>query len=144
MSPWDCDINASEKLHAGSLGIMAVVTGRCQPRRVSEIAERLGDRIRGLREAAAMSQEDLAAAAGISRVHLSSLERGVKDASLPTCARLAQALRIALPKLVDLEERPRAVRPIDRFVMKVASFAEGATVAELERAEKLMRVFFGR
>lgn len=111
---------------------------------MSEISERLGERIRSLREAAGLSQEELAAASGVSRVHLSSLERGAKEASVSTCARIAKALRVPLAKLLDLDEKVRAVRPAERLALKVAAYAEGAAPAEIERAERLMKVFFGR
>lgn len=113
---------------------------------MSDLSERLGRRIRGLREAAGLSQEELAFAAGVSRVHLSALERGTKSASVETCARVAGALRVTLSKLLDFESSAKAkpAGPAERFALRMASYAEGATPAEIERAEKVMRLFFDR
>lgn len=53
-------------------------------------------RIAELRRKRAMSQEALAAAAGINRVTLARLEAGLHEPSLETLERLASALRTTL------------------------------------------------
>lgn len=61
----------------------------------------LGLRIRVLRTARRLSQDRLAEAAGVSRVTLGSIERGEHPAVLVTYVRLAAALDLRLPDLVD-------------------------------------------
>lgn len=56
---------------------------------------RLGEGVRALREAAALSQEALADAAGIDRSHMSRIERGKRNVSFLNICRIAQALNIA-------------------------------------------------
>lgn len=61
----------------------------------------LSIRIRLLRTARRLSQDRLAEAAGVSRVTLGSIERGDHLAVLVTYVRLAAALNLRLPDLVD-------------------------------------------
>jgi transcriptional regulator with XRE-family HTH domain len=61
---------------------------------------RLGDRLRLCRLALRMSQQDLAAAAGLSRVFVSAIERGKHGANVLALRHLADALGIRLGDLV--------------------------------------------
>jgi len=53
------------------------------------------------------SQMQLAQKAEISQCHLSSLERGVTQPTLPVLKRLAAALGISVAELIDEDEKPR-------------------------------------
>ena len=57
---------------------------------------RLGARIRTLRLAKGLSQEALADAAGIDRSYMSGIERGVRNTSVLTLARVARALGVPM------------------------------------------------
>jgi transcriptional regulator with XRE-family HTH domain len=61
--------------------------------------ERLGKRIKALREKRGMSQEELAAAAQMSRGYLARLEIGRHDPTVGRVEKLARALRV---KVADL------------------------------------------
>ena len=61
--------------------------------------ERLGKRIKALRQKQGMSQENLANAAQISRGYLARLEIGRHDPTVGTVEKLARALRV---KVADL------------------------------------------
>ena len=63
------------------------------------LVEKLAKRIKGLREQQGLSQEALAAKAGVSRGYLARLEIGRHDPTVGTVERLAKALRV---KLTDL------------------------------------------
>lgn len=54
----------------------------------------LGDTLRSERTARAMSQEDLAEAAGLSRNYYGSVERGEKMPSVQTLIQIAGALKL--------------------------------------------------
>jgi len=54
----------------------------------------VGDILRQERERAGMTQEDLAAAAGLHRTTISLLERGIKSPTLQTLFRVCDALSI--------------------------------------------------
>jgi transcriptional regulator with XRE-family HTH domain len=61
----------------------------------------LGDRLRLYRLTLRMSQQDLAAAAGLSRVFVSAVERGKHGANVLALRHLADALGITLCDLVS-------------------------------------------
>ena len=61
--------------------------------------EKLANRIKALREQRGLSQEALAAKAGVSRGYLARLETGRHDPTVGTVEKLAKALRV---KLTDL------------------------------------------
>ncbi len=65
----------------------------------------MGERIRDARTAAGMTQEQLAAAAGLKQFHISRIERGdIKDVLGDTLARLAKALNVSADYLLGLTE----------------------------------------
>jgi transcriptional regulator with XRE-family HTH domain len=61
--------------------------------------QRLGARIRKLREERDLSQEALADAAHIGRSYMSGIERGVRNCSTLHLLRLARALRVTVGDL---------------------------------------------
>jgi len=65
----------------------------------------VGDDIRKARVAAGLTQERLAAAAKVSREHLSEIERGRKSPKLDTLIRLCRALSISAADVVARIER---------------------------------------
>jgi transcriptional regulator with XRE-family HTH domain len=68
---------------------------------LASLLARFGSRIRDARQAAGMTQEDLAAACGVERSYLSVLERGGRDARLSTVTRLARSLNLQPGDLLD-------------------------------------------
>jgi transcriptional regulator with XRE-family HTH domain len=57
--------------------------------------------LRAARKAAELSQEELAHRSGIHRTFVSQIERGVKSPTLLTMERLASALKVPLPELIE-------------------------------------------
>jgi transcriptional regulator with XRE-family HTH domain len=66
----------------------------------------LGDCIRLLRLSQRRSQEQLADSAGVSRVFLSTVERGVHAPNIVNLRRIALALNVSLALLVDEADDP--------------------------------------
>jgi transcriptional regulator with XRE-family HTH domain len=66
-----------------------------------------GSVIRSLREDRGVSQEDLAAAAGIHTTYLSGIERGRRNPSWDVVVALAAALNLTLAELVEQYEASR-------------------------------------
>ena len=62
----------------------------------SELPAAVGRRVRALREDLGISQEELAARAGLHRNYVGSVERGERDIGITAVGRLAAALRISL------------------------------------------------
>jgi transcriptional regulator with XRE-family HTH domain len=62
------------------------------------------ERLKELRKLRALSQQELAEAAGIGRATLSRIERGETGAHGRTLRRLAEALRVDVAELVKTEK----------------------------------------
>lgn len=65
------------------------------------ISRHFGLAVRTRRLAAGISQEKLAERAGLHPTYVSMIERGVRNATLDVAARIAKALKIGLPKLIE-------------------------------------------
>ena len=63
------------------------------------IEVRFGNRIRELRMLAHLTQEELGAVAQLHRNYISDLERGMRNVSLRTIEKLAQALQVEIRDL---------------------------------------------
>lgn len=61
----------------------------------------LGKNVRRLRQQRAMTQEQLAFDAEIDLTYLGGIERGKRNPSLAVMARIAEALSVPLPKLLN-------------------------------------------
>ncbi|MDB5312743.1 MAG: anaerobic benzoate catabolism transcriptional regulator [Gemmataceae bacterium] len=71
------------------------------------LPERFGELVRQLRLAAAMSQEDLAHAAGLHATYISRLERGKRAPSIVVVEQLAKALKTTMGAMLGaLDEAP--------------------------------------
>jgi transcriptional regulator with XRE-family HTH domain len=65
------------------------------------VSKQLGDNLRRLRDAAAMSQERLSLSSGVEARSISKLERGLSDPQLSTMVRLARGLGVGLDELLQ-------------------------------------------
>ncbi|HEU5150661.1 MAG TPA: helix-turn-helix transcriptional regulator [Iamia sp.] len=77
------------------------------PRRREEdaaVAAAFGRRLREIRLQRELTQERLAEAAGVHPTFVSNLERGYRVPTLVTLIRMADALEIGLPELLDRVE----------------------------------------
>ncbi len=63
--------------------------------------EIFGKRLRQLRLAKDLSQEDLAFRAGLHRTYVSSVERGERNVSLINIYKLAEALEVSVTELFE-------------------------------------------
>lgn len=67
------------------------------------IPKKFGIRIRELRSARGITQEDLADLSGLSRQYIGDVERGVRNISLINIEKIANAFKITLSELFDFE-----------------------------------------
>jgi len=63
--------------------------------------KQLGKRLRELRKAAGLSQEELGFKAGIHRTYIGSVERGEQNVSVDNIHKLAKALNVSVSKLFN-------------------------------------------
>lgn len=65
-----------------------------------DVGRRIGANIRRLREAAGLSQEELADRSGLHRTYISQVERAVKNATIASLDKIARGLDVPLTELV--------------------------------------------
>ena len=63
------------------------------------IEQKFGERMRKLRQAKGLSQEELAFKSGVHRTYLGGIERGERNPSLKNIAAIAKALGVTLSEL---------------------------------------------
>lgn len=76
---------------------MGVAVGQADPKLI------LARNVRRLRQAIGISQEELAARAQLHRTYISSIERRERNVSLENIFRIANALRVRAPALLEDE-----------------------------------------
>lgn len=67
------------------------------------VSIQFGKRIRLEREKQGLSQERLGELSGMHRTYIGMLERAEKSATLPTIAKLSEALKVRIRDLVDFK-----------------------------------------
>lgn len=73
----------------------------------AELAERIGKRIRNLRNEADLSQEELADRCGVHRTYIGAIERGEKNITAKTAEKVGAALNLSIEDLFsDLPDEP--------------------------------------
>ena len=65
----------------------------------------LGQRIKELRQAKGLSQEELAFKAGVHRTYLGGIERGERNPALKNIAAIAEALGVSLSELFSFRNK---------------------------------------
>lgn len=70
---------------------------------MKEVERQFGKRVRELRLAMGLSQEELAFKVGVHRTYLGGVERGERNPSLKNIAAIARALDITLQELLTFE-----------------------------------------
>lgn len=100
-----------------------------------EIRQLIGLRIKQLRRARELSQEELSEKVGISSKYLSSIERGKENPTLDTFIRLALALNVEISELFNYmhEKSPGELR------QTILSMIKGSDKEKLELATKIVK-----
>ena len=69
-----------------------------------DVKEKIGQRIKELREASSMSQKDLSYAADLDRSYIASVENGQRNVSIVNIEKIANALGVTLKKFFNNAE----------------------------------------
>jgi transcriptional regulator with XRE-family HTH domain len=75
---------------------------------ISNISKQFGNAVRSRRIASGLSQEKLAEKAGLHPNYIGKIERGVRNATLDVSNRIARALKVGLPKLIEEAQQKRS------------------------------------
>lgn len=68
-----------------------------------DIQSRFGARVRELRQAKELTQEQLAFDSGLDRTYINSVEQGRRNVSLVNIVRIAEALKVEPAELVSMK-----------------------------------------
>lgn len=68
----------------------------------TSLQQKLGKKIKALRNEAGLSQEKMGELTGLDRTYISDIERGVRNPSLKSLQKLATALKVSISDLTDL------------------------------------------
>ena len=71
--------------------------------KISQLQQKIGQRIRTLRESKGITQQDLAAACNFEKTNMSRIEAGRTNPTISTLYKISQALEITISELVDVE-----------------------------------------
>jgi len=100
---------------------------------------KIGQRIRKLRKAQELSQEQLAEQVGISTTHMSHIETGNTKLSLPVLVDLAEALHATTDELLFdtcISQKPFAIEEI-RDILDGCSPAQARIISEIIKSAKI-------
>lgn len=110
------------------------------------ILELLGARIKTLREAKNLTQEELAEKAGIeSPSYVSKMERGLSAPSYEMLGFLADALGVELRDFFDIKLKKAGkvpVKPFDKWMLKYRSLLKGCRESELKTGYYILKKLF--
>ena len=98
------------------------------------ISEEVGKRIRDIRIAKKMSQQELAVRANLSLPHISDIELGKKAMKLVTFVRIIEALRVPADAVLQVNGL-RTSRPYDSEILEII---EDCSPMELETLKSFM------
>tara|TARA_R110002050_G_scaffold167468_1_gene298257 strand:+ start:22257 stop:22475 length:219 start_codon:yes stop_codon:yes gene_type:complete len=71
--------------------------------KIEQLQEKIGERIRQLRESKGISQQNLAAICNFEKSNLSRIEAGRTNPTIFTLFKISQALEVSIAELVDVD-----------------------------------------
>jgi transcriptional regulator with XRE-family HTH domain len=98
----------------------------------------IGKRIKSLRQAKALSQEQLAERIGISHKYLSSIERGKENPTLETFIRLADALNVETSEIFRYQHE----KPADELRKIINDWLNHGDPEKLKSAARLLETIY--
>ena len=80
-----------------------------------ELAQSIGQRVKGIRKARQMTLKELSEMTGLSSGFLSQFERGLTNIAIDSLSKIAHALEIPLESLVKIERREKGIEVIRSY-----------------------------
>lgn len=111
----------------------------------TQLHQEIGTRLRSLRQARALSQEELAHRIGMSVDAVSNIERGITFTTLDTLAKIATALNVTLAEIFmsGTEGRPHLPSDLAPVVAQLSLQPEPVRALAVQQIEALL-TFAGR
>jgi len=101
-----------------------------------------GNRIRELRKAKKLSQQGLAAKAGLHYTYIGSVERGESNISFDNIVKITDALEIPLRELFTFPINGQPITEIERLRAEMAALLEGKDYEKLRLSLRVLNAIF--
>ena len=101
----------------------------------------LGNRLRQLRNARALSQEQVAHIADITPAYLGQVERGMKNITVYTLEKICRALNISLAEFFNVTH-PDTDKETDEIAAQIIHQLNGKSKAEKQAVLRLVKLVF--
>jgi len=95
---------------------------------MKDIKQMVGEQIRSLRKEQGLSQEELGAKAELHYTYIGAVERGEKNCSITTLARIAQGLNVELDELIRTKESTIDINRLKDTITNDLNFCPPGTV----------------
>ena len=106
-----------------------------------DIQKLLGKRVRTLRDARGITQEELAFLANTQTSHISRIELGQNNTTIDVAYRIAQALKITLPELLNFDDEVVDLIPTDEHILKVSAYMSAAPEDSHPQIVQIVKTF---
>ena len=106
---------------------------------MADLQREFGARLRFLRQQAGLSQEKLAAKAGLHTTYVSGVERGEYNVSLQNVAKFAKALAVPVTELFGGETAPATPTEPERLRLQVLKLLQRQSAAKLRTILNVVR-----
>lgn len=106
-----------------------------------DIQTMLGLRVRRIREARGITQEELAYLANTQTSHISRIELGQNNTTIDVAHRIAQALQISLSDLLNTENEDIDLIPCDKHIMQAAAYMQASPEDSHEQIVQIVKTF---
>jgi transcriptional regulator with XRE-family HTH domain len=97
-----------------------------------------GKRVRAIRRAARITQEEVAEAAHLNSKYLGEIERGEKRPSFEAIMALAKALNVSPEAFFQLDQEESDEKSLRR---RIETLLKGANLQQLRQAHKILKAF---
>jgi transcriptional regulator with XRE-family HTH domain len=99
---------------------------------MTDVKKLIGNQIKTLRRARGISQEELAEQISMNTKYLSSIERGKTNPTLDMFIKMADALKVGIPELFNIEYQPKELAQL------IAGLISEGDKAKLQLAAKVL------
>lgn len=109
---------------------------------MSTIAAVIGKQIRPIRNAQGITLEELSFKSGLNAAHLGQIERGLRNPTIETLERIADALEVPFMELICVSEQDlHKSNDTDIIKRKIDAQLSSMTLDELEDILRIIRIF---
>jgi len=106
------------------------------------IQEKVSERIKKLRRAARLTQNQLAEKAGLSEDTIGALERGKASPSLDSLQKITGALQIRIKDFFDFEEEGEEIEEVKTAIADLTNYLKGRDSKDIHFIIRLIKLIY--